>query len=162
MRAMLLWQSAQTLLPTKCAPSIRGGSTTLRSSEEQELTNKAVAPASASAAVKAYVRQAFIGEQICDSGRRSPLFVAATFDESRRAFQASIAFGNQLVRESSHLEAICMWRSSARKRNGITEAHRIAQRVDATKLTPSPPSDGGEGRGEEGHCVRMPRSSVLS
>src|SRR6185503_8491870 len=34
-------------------------------------------------------------------------------DESRLAFQASIAFGNQFVRESSHLEAICMWRSSA-------------------------------------------------
>src|SRR5881397_2920745 len=49
MRAMLLWQSAQTLLPTKCAPSIRGGSTTLRSSEEQELTNKAVALALAGA-----------------------------------------------------------------------------------------------------------------
>src|SRR5438093_11800130 len=27
---------------------------------------------------------------------------------------------------------------------------------------PSPPSDGGEGRGEEGRWVRMPRSSVLS
>src|SRR6266516_3471561 len=68
MRAILVWQSAQTLLPTKCAPSIRGGSITLRSSVEQELTNKAVAPASASAAAKAYL--AFIGEQSCDSGRR--------------------------------------------------------------------------------------------
>src|SRR5437016_13818392 len=28
--------------------------------------------------------------------------------------------------------------------------------------TPSPPSDGGEGRGEEGRCVRLPLSSVLS
>ena len=31
-----------------------------------------------------------------------------------------------------------------------------------TEETPSPPSDGGEGRGEEGRCVRMPLSSVLS
>src|SRR5438046_10349203 len=30
------------------------------------------------------------------------------------------------------------------------------------KETPSPPSDGGEGRGEEVRCVRMPLSSVLS
>ena len=65
---MFVWQSAQTLLPTKCAPSIRGGSTTLRSSVEQELTNKAAAPASASAAAKAFL--AFIDEQSCDSGRR--------------------------------------------------------------------------------------------
>ena len=28
--------------------------------------------------------------------------------------------------------------------------------------TPSPPSDGGEGRGEEGRCMRMPLCSVLS
>src|SRR5881394_3349144 len=28
--------------------------------------------------------------------------------------------------------------------------------------TPSPPSDGGEGRGEEGRSVRTPLSSVLS
>src|SRR5438477_1521392 len=67
-RAMFVWQSAQTLLPTKCAPSIPGGSTTLRSSVEQELTNKAAAPASASAAAKAFL--AFIDEQSCDSGRR--------------------------------------------------------------------------------------------
>src|SRR5437016_13584933 len=28
--------------------------------------------------------------------------------------------------------------------------------------TPSPASNGGEGRGEEGRCVKMPLSSVLS
>src|SRR6266511_2764866 len=32
----------------------------------------------------------------------------------------------------------------------------------ATEEPPSPPLDGGEGRGEEGHCVTMPLSSVLS
>ena len=30
-----------------------------------------------------------------------------------------------------------------------------------TKETPSPPSNGGEGRGEEVRCVWMPLSSVL-
>src|SRR5439155_14988184 len=89
MRAILVWQSAQTLLPTKCAPSIRGGSTTLRSSVEQELTNKAVAPASASAAVKAYHRQAFIDESNCDSGQRG-------FLSRRHLTKAGVHFKLQL------------------------------------------------------------------
>src|SRR5437773_9586571 len=33
---------------------------------------------------------------------------------------------------------------------------------DAGSETPSPPLDGGEGRGEEGSCVMVPLASVLS
>ena len=40
---------------------------------------------------------------------------------------------------------------------------QAAQRgLGETGVAPSPPSDGGEGRGEEGHSVRLPLSSVLS
>ena len=42
------------------------------------------------------------------------------------------------------------------------ERKRIAERVGATGETPSPPSDGGEGRGEEGRCVRLLLYSVMS
>src|SRR6185369_4612316 len=45
------------------------------------------------------------------------LSVAATFDESRRAFQASIAAGNQLVSETSHLEVVCTGQRLAGNKN---------------------------------------------
>src|SRR5438105_712834 len=64
MRVMLPWQSEHTLLPTKCAPSICGGSTTVRPGVEHELTNATLRPTSANATAETNHRQSFIGKWI--------------------------------------------------------------------------------------------------
>src|SRR5262245_15548799 len=88
---MLVWQSAHTLFPTKCAPSIRGGSTTLRSSVEQELTSKAGAPTSASATMTAY--QAFISDPICGAVGGSRFVLRRHLTKGRGHFKLQLHSG---------------------------------------------------------------------
>src|SRR6266480_5558319 len=99
MRVMLLWQSAHTLLPTKCAPSICGGSTTVRSSVEHELKSTTLRPTTANATAETNHRQFFIGKWIF---RKRPVTEKLAFLSRRHLTKARRSFKLQL-----RLEPFC-------------------------------------------------------
>src|SRR5437868_1858513 len=63
LRTIFEWQSTQVALPTKCAPSMSGGATTVRCTLEQAIKSDAPNAAAASTQNSVHHRACFISHQ---------------------------------------------------------------------------------------------------